>query len=90
MSSGKLYQSLREQAMSKQENSSEVKDSLGATCAVYQCIRKAIGASVRRGDVAEGKQGRSVGSSISAIVEGLRDGGLRLQSLRRFRCEHDK
>ena len=73
-SGAKLYRTLRAQYMSKHDNLPEAKMNLGATYTMYECIRKDIGVSVRRGDVADGKHGRTVGSSVSAIVEAMKDG----------------
>lgn len=69
-----LYRSLRKQATSGQDNAAKAKENMGATYAVYECVRNDAGVAVRRGDVASGHHERSIGSSVSAIRETLRDG----------------
>lgn len=71
-----LYRSLRKQATSGQDNTAEAKENLGGTYAVYECVREGAGVKVRRGDVAEGKLGRTIGSSVAAIRETIVDGRL--------------
>ena len=71
-----LYRKLRKQCTSGQDNLSAAKDVLGQTISIYEHIRGDLGISVRRGDVAEGGHGRSVGGNVSRIVMALRDGRL--------------
>lgn len=76
--SAKVYLTLREQmhTTALAETLADAKDNLGRTYAVYEYVRREIGVTVRKGDVAEGKHGRSIGSNVSAIVEAMRDGRL--------------
>lgn len=71
-----LYRSIRKAATSGNDNLADAKEKMGSTIAIYQCIRGELGVAVRRGDVAEGKHGRSVGGNVSRIVTALRDGRL--------------
>lgn len=73
-SSTELYQRLRSEATSGKDNVAKAKECMGQTFAVYNAIRSEFGVNVRRGDVAEGRHLRSIGSSVSAIVDGVRDG----------------
>lgn len=73
-SSTELYRRLRHEATSGRDNVAKAKENMGQTFAVYNAVRREFGVSVRRGDVAEGKHLHSIGSSVSAIVEGVRDG----------------
>lgn len=47
---------------------------LGRTQSVYSAVRRDLDVKARRGDVAEGHSTKTVGSSISKIVEAIRDG----------------
>ena len=70
-----LYRSLRTEATEgKQQKVDETQASLGRTAEVYACIRGELDVSVRRGDVAAGKHGRSVGGNISRVVRAVRGG----------------
>lgn len=75
--SAELYTTLRAKVFASPAASLEAaKQNMGNTFAVYECVRSELGISARRGDVAEGKHGPSVGTSISKIVEAMRDGRL--------------
>jgi len=71
-----LYRSIRKATTTGNDNLADAKENMGSTIVIYQCIRGELGVSVRRGDVAEGKHGRSVGGNVSRIVTALRDGRL--------------
>lgn len=73
-SSTELYRRLRFEATSGKDNVSKAKECMGQTFAVYNAVRSEFGVNVRRGDVAEGRHLKSIGSSVSAIVDGVRDG----------------
>lgn len=75
-SSVALYRKLRDEMHVSGKNIEEAKENMGRTYSVYECVRKDLGVHVRRGDVAEGKHGVSIGSNVSIIVEALRDGTL--------------
>lgn len=72
--STELYRRLRSEATSGRDNVARAKEAMGQTFAVYNAVRWEFGVSVRRGDVAEGRHLQSIGSNVSAIVDGVRDG----------------
>lgn len=69
-----LYVRMRDDAVATSGASKA--DVLGKTSRVYDAVRTELGVKARRGDVAEGRSGPTVGSSISTIVEAVRDGRL--------------
>lgn len=73
-SSTELYRRLRFSATSGKDNVARAKECMGQTFAVYSAVRQDFGVNVRRGDVAEGRHLQSIGSNVSAIVDGVRDG----------------
>lgn len=75
-SAASLYVRMRYQITSGQANYAQAKDQLGRTYAVYEAVRNDLDIQVRKGDVAEGKSGSSIGSSVSKIIEAMRDGRL--------------
>lgn len=73
---GDLYRTILHATTADGRNDLEPAEYLGNTRAVYECVRKDIGVKVRRGDVAEGKSTKSIGSSVARIVEAMRNGTL--------------
>ncbi|BEI81545.1 hypothetical protein CcaverHIS002_0207050 [Cutaneotrichosporon cavernicola] len=71
-----LYRSILDATTADGRNDLEPAEYLGQTRAVYEAVRSDLGVKVRRGDVAEGKSGKSIGSNVALIVEGMRDGRL--------------
>jgi phenylalanine ammonia-lyase len=71
-----LYRNLLTSTTVEGKGVDNAKAFLGRTHAMYTAVRNDVGVPVRRGDVAEGRSGPSVGSSISHIVEAVRDGRL--------------
>lgn len=47
---------------------------MSSTSRLYKAVRQDIGVSMRRGDVAEGRYGKSIGSQVSLIAEGFKNG----------------
>lgn len=66
-----IYRTIFTQHMSGTDRL-DAKHYLGKTYTIYETVRDIV--NVRRGDVAEGKSGQTIGSSVSNIVEAVRDG----------------
>lgn len=69
-----LYGKMRDAAVA--ESGKDMSEVLGKTGTIYDAVRNELGVKARKGDVAEGRSGSTVGTSISRIVEAVRDGRL--------------
>jgi len=69
-----LYNTIRTRTMKGQDNLTAARDNLGRTLPVYELVRRELGVAVRRGDVAEGRHGLTIGSAVSKIAAGIKDG----------------
>lgn len=69
-----LYRTIRARAMKGQDNIAAARESMGATFAVYDLIRNQLGVAVRKGDVANGRHGPTIGSSVAKIAASIKDG----------------
>lgn len=72
----RVYREIRDTAISGGDNVEKAEKMMGSTFALYNAVRRDIGVQVRKGDVACGKYGKSVGSQVSLIVNGLKNGKL--------------
>lgn len=76
-SASQLYVSMLDDCNNAEKQVTAAKSKLGRTSSVYELIRGSdVNVAFRRGDVAQGKSGKSIGSSVSSIVEAMRDGRL--------------
>lgn len=71
-----IYRTILTSQMTGAVKLDDAKEYLGKTYTMYAAVRGDVGVPVRRGDVQLGKSGRSIGGSVSQIVQAIRDGRL--------------